>query len=105
MDGSTLDVVFEALAHQRRRYLVQCLREEPRALSDVAMEVAAQETDSPTADQPTDLAQDVYLSLYHRHVPKLEEAGIVQYDHDKKVVALTDHEERLGQSAALLARE
>lgn len=114
MAESTLDVVvealvhnavFEALAHQRRRYIVNCLGDEPLALADVAMEVAARETDTPLADQPTDVAQHVYISLYHHHVPKLEDAGIVQYDRDKKVVALADHKERLGQSAALLSGE
>ena len=98
------DVVVEALAHQRRRYILLCLNEEPLALADLAKEVAARETDI-SIDPSTDAVEHVYISLYHHHVPKLADAGLVQYDRGTMMVELTDHERRVGQSFALLVPE
>lgn len=91
-DGLSTDTAFELLAHHRRRRLLRCLREydTPITLADLADEVAIREHDASLADIPAETVKRVYLSLYHRHVPKLEDAGIVTYSQQRDAVAVTD---------------
>lgn len=75
-----LDHVFEALAHPRRRYLLYALQEDAeRSLQDLAAMVAAWEQDVPLEAVTDDEAESVYVTLYHNHVPKLVEDGIVDF--------------------------
>lgn len=86
------DVLFEALAHRRRRHVLACLREyvTPMALADLADEVAILEHDATRLDGvPPEDVTSIYECLYHVHVPKLAAAGLVQYDQDRDAVAPT----------------
>lgn len=75
------------LRNRRRRYVLHCLTtsETPMALADLADDLVRWETDSspPTAQ---DVRERVYVSLYHCHLPKLAEAGLVDFDSDRKLV-------------------
>lgn len=44
------------------------------------------------SEEPVDReqAKQVHCSLYHLHVPKLAEAGLVEYDEGERRVALAD---------------
>jgi DNA-binding transcriptional ArsR family regulator len=99
------DQVYEALAHARRRHVLAVLADESRSLSltDVARELARREAgdavdeaEGGRADhisvrsEHAALADQLKITLHHRHVPKLEEAGLVDYDAEVKQVAL-DH--------------
>lgn len=97
-DASSLDALFDVLANQRRRYTLQCLRESqtPIALADLAGDVATREQGTPLPDIPVKEVKQVYLSLYHVHIPKLVEANIVEYTQERDVVRLateSDHAE------------
>lgn len=72
------------LAHQRRALLVQCLTEfhEPVSLPDLADEVAVREYDEELTALTGEQVKEIYLSLYHTHVPKLAEAGLIEYDQE-----------------------
>ena len=76
-----LDTAFGLLADRRRRAVVEVLRTAPRgslAASDLVDAVAAVcEAD----------ADDLAPTLYHRHLPKLDEAGVVDYDAEAEVVS------------------
>lgn len=71
------------------------------SLEQLSQEVAAREADAPATDVPAEAASEVYLTLYHVHVPKLAEAELVEYDRASDVVALAAHarplDERVGQ--------
>lgn len=85
------DALHEALKHRRRRYVLSHLRNTDRSqtLADLAEHVAERETDAPeTVDR--EVVKDVYMSLYHRHVPKLADCGFVRYDQDEDRVTLLD---------------
>lgn len=88
VDIST-DTVFELLADSRRRYLLESLAEHGYSLTlaDLADEVASRECDAHITDIPEDEVLEVYLSLYHQHVPKLDGADVVVYDQDRDLVA------------------
>jgi len=87
----TQDDVFEILSSPRRRYLLYHLRQrgEPVELTELAEHVAAWENDVEPSELTTQERKRVYVSLYQTHVPKLDDAGIVDYDADTGMVALT----------------
>lgn len=91
MTYSDADPRFAALAHQRRRDTLSCLhRHNVLALADLADELAVREYGTTIDGIPADAVTDVYLSLYHRHVPKLADANLVRYEQDRDLVAITD---------------
>lgn len=76
-----VDEVYEALDHPRRRYLCYALFEEVDwTLTDLAVKIAAWENDCPEHAVETDTREEVYLSLYHVHVPKLVEREVIRLD-------------------------
>lgn len=91
------DVAFDVLAHGRRRHVLRCLQTygDRMALADLADEVAVREHGEPITDVPAETVKQVYLSLYHRHVPKLEDAGVVTYSQQRDAVALTERASEL----------
>lgn len=87
-DALSLDILFDALANQRRRIALRCLGEfrTPMALADLADEIVTRERDSPLSDIPAEEVKQVYMSLYHTHIPKLTDANIVEYSQEQDSV-------------------
>lgn len=72
-DCEALDELFEVLADQCRRTVVAELsRGGPSDVESLAEEVAAD------AEQLT--KTDAEISLIHSHLPRLEDAGVVEFD-------------------------
>lgn len=94
-----LDELFDALSNERRRRVVRYLndRRAPIALADLAREVAAREEGVATDDVGPDEVERVHVSLYHVHVPKLADRGLVEYDPDRGLVSPPEHGEAIGQ--------
>lgn len=88
----TQDLVFDILSSPRRRYVLYYLRDtgEPVALNDLAEHVAAWENETPVDELSDQERKRVYVSLYQTHIPKLDSVGIVDYDQQSGMVALTD---------------
>lgn len=85
-------VLCDILSHERRQYLLYCLDRyrTPIALADLADEVARLEHDAATLRQvPKDEVKRVYLDLYHTHIPKLDDAALLDYSQDRDAVHLT----------------
>lgn len=87
------DELFEVLSNRRRRYALHYLKQQDDAraeMGDLSTQVAAWEL----ATDPEALAYDerkrVHTSLYQYHAPKLDDAGVVEYDSQRGVVELTD---------------
>lgn len=76
-----LDHVYEALGHPRRRYLCYTLLEDTEwSLTDLAAKIAAWENDVPEHAITDHQRERVYVSLFHAHVPKLVDEGIITFD-------------------------
>lgn len=87
-----VDAVFLALADRKRRFALYCLQEHHAvALADLAEFVAERESETEVADLSPEHVRDVYLSLYHYHVPELEAADLARYDQGEDLVAKTEH--------------
>jgi hypothetical protein len=76
-----------ASSNARRREALTVLREAgaPLALADLAADIVAAERPGGAPDY--DAIQQCRIMLYHVHVPRLVEAGAVEFDPARQVVA------------------
>ncbi|WP_254532774.1 DUF7344 domain-containing protein [Natrinema gelatinilyticum] len=86
-----LEFVYEALAHPRRRYVCYSLLSSTRwSLTELATKLAAWEQDIPEEDVAGFTRDEMYVSLYHAHIPKLVELDIVQYETGGEEIVVAD---------------
>jgi hypothetical protein len=88
----SVDGIFELLSHNRRRLALQYFRQfhNPIDLEDLARGIARWE--QPSATVPAEVeVQQVRTALHETHLPKLEEAGFVEYRREDRTV-VTDEE-------------
>ena len=80
------------LSNQRRRCVLYYLNRNPGPvpLRDLAERIAAWENDVEVAELEYKQRKRVYTSLHQTHLPKLNDAGIVDYDRDRGTVSLDD---------------
>lgn len=81
----SLDAVFELLAARRRRYLLYYLEDEDAEpvveLDDLADRISAWEEEWTDEDAvETDSPDAIRDDLHHVHLPRLADAGLVEYD-------------------------
>ena len=98
--GESFDRLFRILAHSCRRHALVCLqdRSESVTITELATEIRAREQPSAGTEEEIDKDQ-VVAALYHTHLPKLEEAGLIRFDPAQKTVVPTD---RIEEVASLL---
>lgn len=89
------NTVFEIFSNTRRRMVLYYLRDRggPVPVEELAAEVAAFENDANVDDLSRQQRKRVYVSLYQTHLPKLEEAGVIDYKDDG--IQLTDRARKM----------
>ena len=87
-----LDVTFEILKNRRRRLVLDYLREadETVRIGELAEHIAAIENDIPVQQLNSQQRKRVYIGLYQCHLPKMDDAGVVDFNQDRGLVDLTD---------------
>jgi hypothetical protein len=89
-DGPSIDPgeIHDILRNDRRRRVIKQLQSqlEPVSLRDLSERIAASEAGESPA--PRNVRESVYNSLHQTHLPKLDDMGIIDYDTDRKTVAL-----------------
>ncbi len=87
----TQDTVYDLLSNKRRRFVISKLRraEGPVSVNELSESVAAWENGVEVEELTDKQTKRVYVSLYQIHIPKLDEAGLVEYDKDSGQVELT----------------
>ena len=94
-----LDHVYRALAHPRRRYLCYTLLEDTEwSLFELATKIAAWENDVPEHAVTGRQRTPVYVSLYHTHVPKLVDEGVITFDETAKVITAAENANQVLQA-------
>jgi DNA-binding transcriptional ArsR family regulator len=94
----TQDLVFDILSSARRRYVLYLLKTEgPMELTELSEHVAARENDTSVEELSRQQRKRVYVSLYQTHIPKLEDAGFVEYDQDSGQVTLRGRADEVDQ--------
>jgi len=87
----TQDTVYDLLSNKRRRFVISKLRRADGAVSvnELSESVAAWENGVDVDELTDKQTKRVYVSLYQIHIPKLDEAGLVEYDKESGQVKLT----------------
>jgi len=91
------DTVFSVLSSRRRRLALYYLWrvEGEVSIQDVATQIAVWENDVAEPELTYKQRKRVYTSLHQTHFPKLEDAGVIEYDRNHGNVVLTDRAEQL----------
>ena len=84
----TTDDVFHLLQNERRRNVLRYLRDTDGQvrMRDVAEQVAAWEHNTTVEGLSSDQRQRVYIPLYQSHLPKLDKAGLIEYQQNRGIV-------------------
>lgn len=86
-EGLQRECIYAALGHPRRRFLLYALSKKTEwSLTELATKIAALEQQVSASAVPEARRKRVYTSLYHTHVPKLAETGVIQYDQNTETV-------------------
>ncbi|THE64854.1 ArsR family transcriptional regulator [Salinadaptatus halalkaliphilus] len=95
--GLSKDVIFELLKNRRRREVLAYLleAEDTVTLGELAEQIAAWENDTDVNALSSDQRKRVYVALYQTHLPKMDDAGIVEYDQDRGLISLSDNADLL----------
>ncbi|WP_435346340.1 DUF7344 domain-containing protein [Haloarchaeobius sp. HRN-SO-5] len=98
MDGSEAETdAFTTLSDPHRRYVLYYLTQHdtPVDLDALATRVAAWSSDTTPAAVERTTVDRVRTELYHAHLPKLEELGVVTCRDDQREVDLAEDTELL----------
>lgn len=90
-ESLTIDDGLEVLNNPRRRYVLYLLEQQPTGMSigDLADRVAAWEQNTDVDSLTKQQRKRVYVSLYQTHIIKMDDLGVVDFDHDAGRVQLT----------------
>lgn len=93
----SMTMVFSVLSDRRRRYVLHVLREQelPITLPELADEVARKEMEGAKTEVPAETLERVHISLWHSHVPKLSDVGIVEHNREQGTVTLAETADQL----------
>jgi len=88
-EALSVDRQLSLLSSRFRRYLLYTLSMYPTPVSlpEIADAVTALEHGTPP-EEHLDERLEIYTSLYHNHVPRLADAGVVRYDQSDDTVDL-----------------
>ena len=91
------DTIFTILSNERRRRVIAYLQgiNRPAELAELVDVIAAHEVGTPIEEVSPPQRKRVYTALRQAHLPKMDEAGIVEFDPETGQVDLT-----LGTQAA-----
>lgn len=86
--SSSRTEVYEALGNERRhRLLLISVNESlPIDVPELARLVAASERETSPQTVAEEQVEKVHVSLYHNHLPKLADAGLIDYDQTEGTV-------------------
>lgn len=102
------DELFDLLQSERRRRVARHLLEfvgEPVPVDVLASGVARQEHDAPVDGLAPEVRERVAISLDHAHLPRLDAAGVVDYDRERGSVTPTTCLEELAPYLATDAED
>lgn len=76
-----VDGILSLLSESRRRQALYCLLSNRTLnIDSIAVQIAAWENNESIASVSEQAEESIKIALHHNHLPKLVEAGIVEYD-------------------------
>ena len=91
-DGIPVETMYDVLRNKRRRLVLHYLlnsRDHEAVLGSVATQIAAWENEIPVSAVTSTLRKRTYNTLQQTHLPKLDEAGLIEYERDRGTIVLT----------------
>lgn len=87
--------LFEALSNARRRCALYYLQQQdgPVQLGEIVDYVAAWQYDQPVSQLDSQDRMCVYSALHQAHLPKLDDAGFIDYDSEQGLIDTNDRAE------------
>lgn len=87
----SIDTLFDLLGNQRRRYLLYALDQQVESVATldelVALILEWERRIDGESEQPTDEREkSIRLSLHHKHLPRLEELDLLEYDSRSRTI-------------------
>jgi hypothetical protein len=79
-----LTLLYKLLADHRRRVLLQCLRNTEDSLSISALVTELTQRDG---REPSERDVEAEIAIHHIHLPKLADAGVIEYDQSAQQAA------------------
>ncbi len=89
--------VFELLSAERRQEVLRYLDDTEGAatLSELAEHIASLECDCEPAQLSSQQRKRAYVGLYQCHLPKMADAGVIEYNADRGIIELNERSVRL----------
>lgn len=95
-EGLEPTAVHDILRNERRCLALRCLLEEGGPITVREMSERVAEMESGESPPPSELRKSVYVTLHQNHLSKMQEAGVVEYDHGSNQVRAGPGMEQLG---------
>lgn len=91
-DGGTIERICDLVSHPTRRVLLRVLRdiETPTTIETVAGEIIDADGNRPDGVEQTEKADRVVVELYHIHLPKMADTGMINYDPETGTIRTND---------------
>lgn len=88
---------FDILSNDRRRHALHYLlaQDDGTEIGELSEQVAAWENGEDLEQVTSDERRRVYVSLHQTHLPRMDDAGILQYENSRDTIELTERGESL----------
>ena len=91
-EWEAIDDRFDLLSnHRRRRVLTNLMENDTAVVGELAEHIASTENGKSVAALSSQERKRVYIALYQSHLPKMADAGVIDYDKNRGTVSLTEH--------------
>lgn len=89
---STVETIFDILSSRRRRHVLRYLKQcgGTTTMRDLSEQITAWETEKDRAAILPVERKRVYTTLHQNHLPRMDRAGVVEYDRDRGTIVLTE---------------
>ncbi|WP_224450499.1 DUF7344 domain-containing protein [Haloprofundus salilacus] len=96
-DLGDFNTALKLCCNQHRRIILAELINQQRTLTlnDLTKAIIDHNHHLPITDVSDEKLEEVYLRVYHVHVPKLMDEGVVNYDHERQLVNPTPQLDQL----------
>ncbi len=103
-ESAAFDTVFDLCENQHCRIVLGALVHEQRSLTinDLTEAIVKNNHHVPVTEIPEEDMSELQTSLYHLHLPKIESAGLIEYDHERGRVEPTAQLEQVEAPLSVL---
>lgn len=88
VEGVGLTTAFRILSHTQRHYLIWELPQHspPITVDTISRGIALQVADQLWEETSSQAIQNIETQIHHCHLPKLDAAGLIEYDSNRRVI-------------------